>query len=774
MVLEGWVSRLGVPIFEPHGGATRFPDRRSWNHWPDKAVHPKAVAARRVVLVEFDDVLFRTPLRPRWWPFLDYHGMVQSLQPPCVPAAVGHWFNPAVVDEVTRLQSDPTTWTLAHTFRSDAFRKRVGDMLSQAGLLFDSERFRPVCPCCSPLGLTYTGAAGYGRLAALLTEEPQRADDKHLLVILADVLNDCLQANEVLLFLSTTPTRPPVVPSSRSKGPVGESSSQYHRMRRLLGLDNPTAHSRTLKIEIRAVVASPCKAGEPTEQELASMTYWDAQKKALKRTSPRSKELLARRRAEAQQQQRRQLVRVQQRMTLSLEALFAPSRRRLRGWDYGEAGGKDAFAFGKQQLGRLAGESASAWAFDESSDADYSDEEESEEGAWGVDDQGVDDQGVDDHAWGMIEEGFEFMDLEDPGNGGKRKTERMLSRHRQRDIPSPPPAHDVWLWVQEDLHIDTSWDSGVFSSVSTEDESEWDESEWEVVVGDIRACQERPNAWAGVAQGSVGRWLSVAKRGMAAGGAGAERVHAQDSFSCSRSGTAGNGTGSGDGVADHIEPAAPQTYVTENLGIRPQGPALDIETTNGRGVGQQDCPDVEGRDGGRVPSERRITRTRAKKMKRERFAEWIAEARDTNLQAFVVPRDELPPPCLVDGLCSLGDRLWLKFSPAAGGMVLGGQGPHRDKALRDVPHPYLRALLRVCEEKVAKMAGGGTKARAGRRRGAAGKRTVAKETPRAAAPAEAAIERQMHDQWQYATEASLLRLAQAIKWSLRLAPASDP
>ena len=617
MVREGWVSRLGVPIFEPHGGATRISDGRGWNHWSDKTLPPKAEAAERVVLVEFDDVLFRTPLRPRWWPFHGYHDMVQSLQPPCVPAAVADWFNPAVVEEVTRLQSDPTTWTLAHTFRPDAFRKRMGDMLAQAGLLFDSKRFRPVCPCCSPLGLTYTGSAGYGRLAALLTEEPQRADDKHLLVILADVLNDCPQVNEVLLFLSTTPTRPPAVPSARSKGAVGESSSQYHRMRRLLGLDNPVARAQSLKIEIRAVIASPCKAGEPTEQELASMTYWDSQKKALQRSRlpahlrlPRSKELLAHRRAEAQQQRRHQLVRVQQRTSLSLEALFAPGRRR-RGWSYEE--GKDFFALGKQQLGRLAGESASALAFDESSalafevpssDGEYSDEEETlgmdedracpnGEGAWVVDDPG---------AWGMSEEGFEFIyleDPEDPGNGGKRrKTERALSRHRQRDIPSPPSAHDVWKFS---------------SSTSTEDGSEWDESEWQLVVDD----EERQNAnAAGGDQNSVGRWLSAAKRGLAAGGAG-ERVRAHDNVlspsirpyvSRSPSGTAGNGNGSGDTTA-------PQPY----------GSAIDFRgTANDHGVDQQDWPGVEGGGGGRVPSERRIARTRASKSKDDRQDMWNA------------------------------------------------------------------------------------------------------------------------------------------------------
>ena len=214
MVREGWVSRLGVPIFEPRGRDTQGSKQQAWRagpgciSWPAKQLPPKAAAAARVVFVDFDDVLFHTPRRPCWWPFHGYADMVQSLLPPCVPACLGDaWFNAEVVQEVARLQADPGTWTVAHTFRTNAFQKRVEDVLAQApsGLQFDSARFRPVCSCCSPLGLTRTGEAGYGRLTSQLTEEPQRADDKHLLVILGDVLNDCPEAMEVLLFLSTNP-----------------------------------------------------------------------------------------------------------------------------------------------------------------------------------------------------------------------------------------------------------------------------------------------------------------------------------------------------------------------------------------------------------------------------------------------------------------------------------------------------------------------------------------------------------------------------------------
>ena len=59
MVREGWLSRDGVPIFEPHG----FPTRSCRNEWPAKRLPPEAETAARIVLADFDAVLFRTPER---------------------------------------------------------------------------------------------------------------------------------------------------------------------------------------------------------------------------------------------------------------------------------------------------------------------------------------------------------------------------------------------------------------------------------------------------------------------------------------------------------------------------------------------------------------------------------------------------------------------------------------------------------------------------------------------------------------------------------------
>jgi len=206
MVREGWVSQRGVPIFRAHGSEHYPPVCR--NTWPAKMLPPAAGAARRVVLVDFDDVLFHTPRRPSWWPFRSFDGMMQSLLPPCVPTTVSNdWFNAEVAREIEMLQAESPTWSVLNTFRKDAFRMRIQNLLAQGQArgetpTFHSMRFLPMCKCCSPLGFTHSGDAGYGRLTQLLVEAPQRPEDKHLLVILGDVLQDCPQAHEVLQMCS--------------------------------------------------------------------------------------------------------------------------------------------------------------------------------------------------------------------------------------------------------------------------------------------------------------------------------------------------------------------------------------------------------------------------------------------------------------------------------------------------------------------------------------------------------------------------------------------
>ena len=267
MVRVGWLSRDGVPIFEHRGEDWKLPTLR----WEPRVVPDKAQTAKTVALVCFDEVLFRTPVRPGWWPFVGYQDMTQSLAPPCVPDKPDGCLNAAVCDDVRKLHNDPTTWTVLHTFRTDAFRTRVLELMSMQQVPFDMQRFRPVCSWSSPLGKTHSLAArsSYGRLAPLLTGEPAWAEDRHLLAILADVLRDCAAATSVVLYLST--------------GDGRARHSQFARMCRLLGAHGPSSpdtgaatttalvETQGLAIALKGFAPDPMTSPAPSVQQLAAM-----------------------------------------------------------------------------------------------------------------------------------------------------------------------------------------------------------------------------------------------------------------------------------------------------------------------------------------------------------------------------------------------------------------------------------------------------------------------------------------------------------------------
>ena len=246
-MLPGWVSRHGVPIFQAHGGGalSQCEYARCNNQWPVKVVSARASTCERVMIVDFDNVFFNTPERPWWWQFHGFMIMPESLLPPCVPAFfyegfnADEWFNDVVLKEVKKEMRGASTFSVLHTFRNDAFKKRIEHIVEQGrgyyeiAREFDSMRFRPICKCCSRLGHTHTGEAGYGRLTRMLTAEPMRAEDKHLLVIVGDVLHDCLHATQLTLYLSKRRSR---ATTTRSRsGFWGHSSSQYERICSLLG-----------------------------------------------------------------------------------------------------------------------------------------------------------------------------------------------------------------------------------------------------------------------------------------------------------------------------------------------------------------------------------------------------------------------------------------------------------------------------------------------------------------------------------------------------------
>ena len=87
---------------------------------------------------DFDGTLFKSPLRPDWWPMLGWWGKPESLEPPCVPQDPGpEWWTPVVAEAQASI-ADPKAHCILMTGRLEKrFPARVHDLLSQVGLGFD-------------------------------------------------------------------------------------------------------------------------------------------------------------------------------------------------------------------------------------------------------------------------------------------------------------------------------------------------------------------------------------------------------------------------------------------------------------------------------------------------------------------------------------------------------------------------------------------------------------------------------------------------------------
>lgn len=126
-----------------------------------------------LAVFEFDNVLFRTPKRPNWWPFHAYQSMMESLLPPLVPLEPdASWFNPDILQRAKEAFNDPSTWSVLVTFRGDAFRGRVLELLRSQGVEFNEARFRALRPFLSRLGHTQQAEAGYGDLLLPHLQKP--------------------------------------------------------------------------------------------------------------------------------------------------------------------------------------------------------------------------------------------------------------------------------------------------------------------------------------------------------------------------------------------------------------------------------------------------------------------------------------------------------------------------------------------------------------------------------------------------------------------------
>ena len=184
-------------------------------HRRPKEVSDKQSGALKLKVFMFDNCLFRTPEKPKWWPFRSYEPMIESVCPPHVDQIPGDEFwNMDVVEEVKNAMQDSTTWTVLLTFRTDAFQKRLTQMVAYMGLKFDEIRCRPVCAVCSPLGLTSTGAAGYSSLRKNIASPAEAPRDVHNMVVIGDILNYCKMVTELEIWTSSFSISPVILRSN--------------------------------------------------------------------------------------------------------------------------------------------------------------------------------------------------------------------------------------------------------------------------------------------------------------------------------------------------------------------------------------------------------------------------------------------------------------------------------------------------------------------------------------------------------------------------------
>ena len=103
--------------------------------------------ATELHIYDFDGTLFRSPLRPDWWPHKGWWGQPASLSMPCVPEnPKNDWWIGSVVSSAKRSISNPDVWALLVTGRANtvgAIRYRVAELLKLKGLDFDEVHLNP-------------------------------------------------------------------------------------------------------------------------------------------------------------------------------------------------------------------------------------------------------------------------------------------------------------------------------------------------------------------------------------------------------------------------------------------------------------------------------------------------------------------------------------------------------------------------------------------------------------------------------------------------------
>jgi len=270
-ILDRAGGNLGTRRFGAHGD-TQEGSTANCGHFSSQT-DPKLRNASRIVVSEFDRTLFRTPTKPSWWQFKGYEEMIQSLVEPCVPQHPdSSWWNEDVVAELMAHRIDPKTWTSIISYRSDPFSGRIkemlkGEALAVGGCKVDEVRLRPLCPVCSPVGLSRLGTAGYRHLSGNLCRKPSGFRQTHFVVTLSHLVANAPEVKELVIY----------APSF-----LDDEYNDQHEMSaealNLLFWSTPE-----LAIKIVPVVAAPHPAGSPSPEELQAMLDRPATVKAYKR-----------------------------------------------------------------------------------------------------------------------------------------------------------------------------------------------------------------------------------------------------------------------------------------------------------------------------------------------------------------------------------------------------------------------------------------------------------------------------------------------------------
>lgn len=110
------------------------------------ALMEKREMGPQLAFFDFDNTLFKSPMRPDWFPAkLKWWSHPSSLNPPCVPANPDKgWWNGRVVKEARKAIADQDIYAVLATGRHDRkFRWRVPELLRGNALQFDEVHLAP-------------------------------------------------------------------------------------------------------------------------------------------------------------------------------------------------------------------------------------------------------------------------------------------------------------------------------------------------------------------------------------------------------------------------------------------------------------------------------------------------------------------------------------------------------------------------------------------------------------------------------------------------------